>query len=128
MKIHIITPFPDMVNSIIECSILGKAHERGCVEYQVYNLFDFLENSTNKRIDDYPFGGGAGMILKPEPIFEAFNLDIVLVLSKDKLTWSLETTAIFDTFFNLLMTGNKANIVDSLDRNIMSYFCYLMFL
>ena len=73
MKVHIITPFPDMVNSIIGCSILGKAHERGCVEYQIYNLFDFLENSTNKRIDDYPFGGGSGMILKPEPIFEAFN-------------------------------------------------------
>ena len=73
MKVHIITPFPDMVNSIIGCSILGKAHERGCVEYQIYNLFDFLENSTNKRIDDYPFGGGPGMILKPEPIFEAFN-------------------------------------------------------
>ena len=73
MRVHIITPFPDMVNSIIGCSILGKAHERACIEYQIYNLFDFLENSTNKRIDDYPFGGGSGMILKPEPIFEAFN-------------------------------------------------------
>ena len=38
MKVHIITPFPEMVNSIIECSILGKAHERGCVEYQIHKL------------------------------------------------------------------------------------------
>ena len=73
MKVHIITPFPEMVNSIIESSILGKAHERGCIEYQVYNLFDFSGKSSNKRIDDYPFGGGSGMILKPEPIFEAFK-------------------------------------------------------
>ena len=74
MKVHIITPFPDMVKSIVNCSILGKAQEKGHVKYHIYNLFDFSEKSTNKRIDDYPFGGGPGMILKPEPIFEVFNL------------------------------------------------------
>jgi len=73
MKAHIITPFPEMVSSIIESSILGKARERGCIEYQIYNLFDFSDKSSNKRIDDYPFGGGSGMLLKPEPIFEAFK-------------------------------------------------------
>ena len=72
MKIHILTPFPDMINSIIKSSILGKAQERRCVKYFVYNLFDF-SHLKSKRIDDYPFGGGAGMILKPEPIFNAFN-------------------------------------------------------
>ena len=74
MKVHIITPFPEMVKSIVNCSILGKAQEKGYVKYHIYNLFDYLEKSTNKRIDDYPFGGGYGMILKPEPIFEVFNL------------------------------------------------------
>ena len=74
MKVHIITPFPAMIDSIIDSSILGKASERGCVEYKVYNLFDFCSNSSNHRIDDYPFGGGSGMILKPDPIFEAFKL------------------------------------------------------
>ena len=74
MKVYIVTPFPDMINSIINSSILAKSQERDCVEYYVYNLFDFANKSTNKRIDDYPFGGGAGMILKPEPIFEVFNL------------------------------------------------------
>ena len=73
MNVHIITPFPEMVESIIKCSILGKAEKKGYVKYRIYNLFDFSENSTNKRIDDYPFGGGSGMILKPEPIFDAFN-------------------------------------------------------
>ena len=74
MNIHIVTPFPEMIKSIIDCSILGKAQEKGHVKYYVYNLFDFSQKSTNKRIDDYPFGGGSGMILKPEPIFEVFNL------------------------------------------------------
>ena len=74
MKVHIITPFPEMVKSIINSSILAKSQQKGYVEYHLYNLFDFVKNSANKRIDDYPFGGGAGMILKPEPIFEIFNL------------------------------------------------------
>ena len=74
MNVHIITPFPDMIKSIIDCSILCKAQEKNYVKYHIYNLFEFCKNSTNKRIDDYPFGGGSGMILKPEPIFEAFNL------------------------------------------------------
>ena len=73
MKVHIITPFPEMVKSIINCSILAKSQQKGYVEFYTYNLFDFAENSTNNRIDDYPFGGGAGMILKPEPIFEIFG-------------------------------------------------------
>ena len=74
MNIHIVTPFPKMIKSIIESSILAKAEQRKCVKYYVYDLFDFSKKSTNKRIDDYPFGGGSGMILKPEPIFEVFNL------------------------------------------------------
>ena len=74
MKVHIITPFPEMIESIINCSILAKSQEKGHVKYYTYNLFDFVSNSANKRIDDYPFGGGAGMILKPEPIFDVFNL------------------------------------------------------
>ncbi len=74
MNVHIITPFPDMIKSIVDCSILYKAQEKKYVKYHIYNLFEFCANSTNKRIDDYPFGGGSGMILKPEPIFEAFNL------------------------------------------------------
>jgi len=74
MNIHIVTPFPEMVKSIINCSILDKARQKEHVEYHVYNLFDFSGKSANKRIDDYPFGGGSGMILKPEPIFEVFNL------------------------------------------------------
>ena len=88
MNVHIITPFPDMIKSIIDCSILYKAQEKKHVKYHVYNLFEFCKKSTNKRIDDYPFGGGSGMILKPEPIFEAFNLikkKIILMLLRSQL-------------------------------------------
>lgn len=72
MKVYFITPFPNIVNSVLRESMLEKAMERGKVRYYILNLFDFLDNSKD-RIDDYPFGGGRGMILKPEPIFNAYN-------------------------------------------------------
>ena len=72
MKIYFITPFPNIINSILGESMLAKAKERGKVEYNVINLFDYLDNPKD-RIDDYPFGGGDGMILKPAPIFKAFR-------------------------------------------------------
>ena len=72
LKIYIITPFPDIVKPILNESMLKKAVERDKVEFVIINLFDFLDTKEN-RLDDYPFGGGKGMIMKAEPIFNAFN-------------------------------------------------------
>jgi len=72
LKIYIITPFPDFLNPILKQSMLKKSVERGKVEYNIVNLFDFL-NDKESRIDDYPYGGGEGMIMKAEPIFNAFE-------------------------------------------------------
>ncbi len=72
MNVDIITPFPEIVNAIISQSILKKANQKNIVNYNVYNLFDYSE-SIDGRIDDYPFGGGGGMIIKPEPVFKVFE-------------------------------------------------------
>ena len=71
LKIYIISPFPQILKSILSESMLKKAIERNKVDYKIVNLFDFLD--TNDRIDDYPYGGGTGMLMKVEPIFKAFN-------------------------------------------------------
>ena len=68
LNVFILTPFPDLVQIITKNSILGRAKKKGLVSYRIYNLFDYSDPPHN-RIDDYPFGGGKGMILKPEPIF-----------------------------------------------------------
>tara|TARA_B100001964_G_C14126301_1_gene550703 strand:+ start:64 stop:777 length:714 start_codon:yes stop_codon:yes gene_type:complete len=72
LSINIITPFPDMFNVILNESILLKAKQKNIAEYNIVNLFDHLDNSS-QRIDDYPFGGEEGMLLKPEPIFRAIE-------------------------------------------------------
>ena len=68
LNVFVLTPFPDLVQIITKNSILGRAQKKGLVSYRIYNLFDYSDPPHN-RIDDYPFGGGKGMILKPEPIF-----------------------------------------------------------
>ena len=70
--INIITPFTSMFDAILNESILLKAQQKKIVKFNILNLFDFLDEKS-KRIDDYPFGGGEGMLLKPEPIFQALK-------------------------------------------------------
>lgn len=70
MKIHVLSLFPDMFTGVFGASILKKAQEKGAVELAVTDIREFSENK-HKQVDDYPYGGGAGMVLKPEPMFNA---------------------------------------------------------
>ena len=70
MKIDIITLFPGMFRGPLDESIVGRAVQRGLIQIAVHNLRDFAEG-RHRVVDDYSFGGGPGMVLKPEPIFAA---------------------------------------------------------
>ncbi len=72
MQVFILTPFPEMVESVLGESIMGRAVKKGLAAFHIKNLFDYAD-PPHHRIDDYPFGGGAGMILKPEPVFRAVD-------------------------------------------------------
>ena len=71
MKITILTLFPEMFAPLKE-SIIGRATEKGKLEIDVVNIRDFAENK-HKKCDDYPFGGGAGMVMMPQPIDSAVH-------------------------------------------------------
>jgi tRNA (guanine37-N1)-methyltransferase len=70
MRFDIITIFPEMFASVFSGGVVKRALEKGLVEVCVHNLRDFAYDK-HKQVDDRPFGGGEGMVLKPEPIFEA---------------------------------------------------------
>jgi tRNA (guanine37-N1)-methyltransferase len=70
MRINIVTIFPDFFRVPLGISIPGRAAERGLVTFNVVNLRDFTHD-RHQTVDDYPYGGGAGMVMKPEPFFEA---------------------------------------------------------
>ncbi len=70
MKFSIITIFPGLINSYLEYGLLAKAIQCGRISVDVYDLREFTEDK-HRKVDDRPFGGGAGMVMKPEPLFNA---------------------------------------------------------
>ncbi|RBP06839.1 tRNA (guanine37-N1)-methyltransferase [Rossellomorea aquimaris] len=72
MRIDVLSLFPAMFEGIFGESILKKAYEKEAVSYNVINFREYADNKHN-QVDDYPYGGGAGMVLKPQPIFDAVD-------------------------------------------------------
>ncbi|HEX4122065.1 MAG TPA: tRNA (guanosine(37)-N1)-methyltransferase TrmD [Verrucomicrobiae bacterium] len=70
MRIDLLTLFPEMFTGPVDVSIIQRARKSGLLDLRVHNLRDYTHDNY-KTVDDRPFGGGPGMVLKPEPIFEA---------------------------------------------------------
>ena len=72
MKINVVTIFPEYFAAPLAISIPARAAAAGQVEYRILDLRDFTHD-RHRTVDDYPYGGGAGMVMKPEPFFEAVD-------------------------------------------------------
>ena len=72
MKITVLSLFPEIIDSFFTSSIMAKAVQRGLVEYSLVNIRDFARD-RHRTCDDSPYGGGAGMVLKPEPLAGALD-------------------------------------------------------
>lgn len=70
MRIDVLTLFPEMFDSPFSASLMKKAQEKGLLDLNITNIRDFTEDK-HKTADDSPYGGGAGMVMKPEPLFKA---------------------------------------------------------
>ncbi|MDR1369574.1 MAG: tRNA (guanosine(37)-N1)-methyltransferase TrmD [Dysgonamonadaceae bacterium] len=73
MRIDIITVLPEILESPLSCSILKRAQDKGLVEICIHNLRDYSPDEKHKRVDDYPFGGTAGMVMQCEPVDRAIT-------------------------------------------------------
>ncbi|MCL5011147.1 MAG: tRNA (guanosine(37)-N1)-methyltransferase TrmD [Patescibacteria group bacterium] len=87
MRIDIITIFPEIFDFYLQQSLLGKAQKRGAFEIKIHNLRDFAEDK-HKTVDDKPFGGGRGMVLRIEPLYRAIK-ELNSLQTKTKSTRSL---------------------------------------
>lgn len=72
MKINVMTLFPEIFNSYIGESMMKKAVDNNILAVNIYNIRNFSENK-HKKVDDYPFGGGAGMVMTPQPILSTYK-------------------------------------------------------
>ena len=94
MRIDIITIFPEFFNSTLDFSILKKAQENNIVDIQIHNLRDYSENKQ-KSVDDYQFGGGAGMVMNIQPIYKCIK--------------ELKSNNCYDEIIYLTPDGQKLN-------------------
>ena len=72
MRFHIMTLFPDMVLNGLNTSIIGRAVEKGILKIEAWNIRDYAFNKHNS-VDDYPYGGGAGMLMQAQPVYDAWQ-------------------------------------------------------
>ena len=72
MKFHILTLFPDMVDTCLQTSILGRAADNGCISFHTVNIRDYTLDK-HKKVDDYTYGGGAGMVMQAQPVYDAWK-------------------------------------------------------
>lgn len=118
MTINILTLFPQMFKGPFDESIIKRAQEKGLVEIKVHNLRDWAVDERG-TVDDRPFGGGPGMVLKPEPIFAAVEEVVAgLVPAKRRATTRVATTILLSPQ-GQLFNQNKARELSTLDQLIL---------
>ena len=72
MNFHVMTLFPDMVSGVMETSIIGRAAVKGLININTYDIRDYTLD-RHKKVDDYPYGGGAGMLMQPQPVYDCYK-------------------------------------------------------
>lgn len=72
MKYYIMTLFPDMFPGIMDASILGRGKEKGKIDWETFNIREYTLDK-HMKVDDYPYGGGAGMVMQAEPVYRCYE-------------------------------------------------------
>ncbi|MCM1292541.1 MAG: tRNA (guanosine(37)-N1)-methyltransferase TrmD [Bacteroides sp.] len=118
MRIDILTVLPEMFTSPLNCSILKRAQDRGLAEIVVHNLRDYTTNK-HRKVDDYPFGGEAGMVMQIEPIDRAIadlksqrDYDEVIFTSPDGETFDQPMANSMSLLNNLIILCGHYKGVD----------------
>jgi tRNA (guanine37-N1)-methyltransferase len=123
MRIDFITVLPDIVSPVLQTGMMKRAVDKGLCEYSVYDLHDFSQLKT-QHIDDTPYGGGAGMVLSPDPLFRCIEhckslhtYDEIIFLTPDgeQLTQTLANTLSLSK--NLLLISGRYKGIDQRVRD-----------
>ena len=123
MRIDILTLFPELLQSPFEASILKRAIQSGKASVHFHNLRDYSQNKQ-KKVDDYPFGGGAGMVMMVEPIDKCIlalkkerDYDAVIYLTPDGESLNQQNANRFSTLENIILLCGHYKGVDQRVRD-----------
>lgn len=95
MNFHVLTLFPEMIQNGLNTSITGRAIEKGTLTLNTVNIRDFA-NNKHGHVDDYPYGGGAGMVMQPQPVFDAYNSVVNMLEKKPRVIYLTPQGKVFN--------------------------------
>lgn len=95
MNYHVLTLFPEMIEQGLNTSIIGRAIEKGLLTLKSTNIRDYAFNKHSK-VDDYPYGGGAGMVMQAEPVYCAYEAITKEMLKKPRVVYMTPQGRVFD--------------------------------
>lgn len=124
MRIDIITAVPQVIESPLETSILKRAKEKGIAEIYVHDLHDYSPDEKHKHVDDYQFGGGAGMVLQVEPIHKCIEklksertYDEIIYMSPDGEQFTQKTANRLSLLQNIIILCGHYKGIDQRVRD-----------
>jgi tRNA (guanine37-N1)-methyltransferase len=124
MRIDILSVVPELLRSPFEASILKRAQDANCVEIHTHNIRDYSSNKY-KQVDDYPYGGGAGMVLMIEPIAKCIealqgerDYDAIVYMTPDGQQLNQKTANRFSLFKNIIILCGHYKGVDQRVRDL----------
>ena len=110
MRIDIISVIPELIESNFQHSILKRAQNKGLAEIHLHNLHDYSHDPKHKRVDDYPFGGEAGMVMKIEPVYRCIeklkserHYDEIIFTSPDGIQYNQHEANRLSTLENIII-------------------------
>ena len=95
MNFHVLTLFPDMIEAGLHTSVTGRALQNGYIHLNAVNIRDYSKDK-HKHVDDYPYGGGAGMVMQPEPIYLAYEDITQNIEKKPRVVYVTPQGAVFN--------------------------------
>ena len=124
MRIDILSVVPELLRSPFEASILKRAQDANCVEIHIHNIRDYSSNKY-KQVDDYPYGGGAGMVLMIEPIAKCIealqgerDYDAIVYMTPDGQQLNQKTANRYSLFKNIIILCGHYKGVDQRVRDL----------
>ena len=124
MRIDILSVVPELLRSPFEASILKRAQDANCVEIHTHNIRDYSSNKY-KQVDDYPYGGGAGMVLMIEPIAKCIealqgerDYDAIVYMTPDGQQFNQKTANRYSLFKNIIILCGHYKGVDQRVRDL----------
>lgn len=95
MNFHVLTLFPEMIMDSINTSITGRAINNGLINVEAINIRDFAGNKHG-QVDDYPYGGGAGMVMQPEPVYKSYESVVEKIGYKPRVVYLTPQGKVFN--------------------------------